>query len=448
MKLSPRDFERAKTKYLGKLARDPADFAARNDLGLLLWNAGKRQEAFELFLETVRLHPQNATAHANLAFAFLRGGALEQARALYEMALRLDPAHVDAKRGLAAVLAQSGTSAADLREVAASADAVTVIPYRGKGTPIAITVLVSLGSGNVHIERLLDERTFATTKVVVELFEASGALPAHDLIFNAIGDADSCAEALVSAQRLVANQAAVLNRPDRVAATTRSANAERLGRIPGVVTARTQLVARADLQEPSAADALTRSGLHFPLLLRSPGHHTGHHFVRVENADALATAAAELPGDALYAIDFIDVRAGDGKVRKFRVMFVDGKLYPLHLAVSPDWKVHYFSAQMADYPEHRAEDEAFLNDMEALLGGDAIAALHRIAEELGLDYAGIDFALSPNREIVVFEANATMVVVQPHDDERWAYRKLPVRRVTTAVRNMLVAKAASRARAI
>ena len=29
---------------------------------------------------------------------------------------------------------------------------------------------------------------------------------------------------------------------------------------------------------------------------------------------------------------------------KYRVMFIDGVCHPLHLAISRDWKVHYFTA--------------------------------------------------------------------------------------------------------
>ena len=41
-------------------------------------------------------------------------------------------------------------------------------------------------------------------------------------------------------------------------------------------------------------------------------------------------------------------------------MMIDGRLYPLHLAVSRRWKIHFFSADMSDSAEHRAEDRAFL----------------------------------------------------------------------------------------
>lgn len=421
----------------------PSDFASLNDLGLKLWNEGKRKEAFAIFLEAVERFPKVATAHANVAFVFLRGGALEEARAHYETALRLDPKHADAKRGLAAVLAQSGAAAgaAGLREVAGSENAVTALPYRGRTKPVRLLLLVSLGSGNLQIERLLDDRIFAVTKLIVELFGQDHALPPHDLIFNGIGDADACAEALSLAQRIVAAapQAKVVNAPERVLLTTRVGNAERLHGLPGVVTPRTRLITR-----PAAPGDLEREGFALPLLLRSPGHHTGHHFELIARDADLPRALETVPGEQLYAIEYLDVRNDDGKVRKYRVMFVDGRLYPLHLAISGNWKVHYFSADMADVPEHRAEDERFLNAMPEVLGGQAIQALQAIASTLGLDYAGIDFALTGDGRVVVFETNATMVVVQPADEERWAYRRGPVLRVTEAVREMLLARAGAR----
>jgi hypothetical protein len=134
----------------------------------------------------------------------------------------------------------------------------------------------------------------------------------------------------------------------------------------------------------------------------------------------------------------LDTRGEDGSFRKFRVMMVGGDLYPLHLAVSQNWKVHYFSADMADRPEHRAEDEAFLRDMPAVLGPRALRALNETRNLLGLDYGGIDFALDRAGNVVVFEANATMTVALPGEDERWRYRVAPVARVRQAVRRMLL----------
>ncbi len=125
-------------------------------------------------------------------------------------------------------------------------------------------------------------------------------------------------------------------------------------------------------------------------------------------------------------------------MRKYRVMMIDGALYPLHVAISSHWKIHYFTADMADNPEHRAEDAEFLENMAGVLGPRAMAALAEIQSRLGLDYAGIDFGLSATGEILLFEANATMVVNPPEPEEKWAYRRPAVERIDKAVRNMLM----------
>ena len=99
------------------------------------------------------------------------------------------------------------------------------------------------------------------------------------------------------------------------------------------------------------------------------------------------------------------------KSRKYRVMFIGGALYPLHLAISSDWKVHYFTADMALDQDHRREEQFFLDDMEQALGPRAMGALMRIATQLGLNYGGIDFAVGQDGALIFFEANTTMVIV-------------------------------------
>jgi hypothetical protein len=124
--------------------------------------------------------------------------------------------------------------------------------------------------------------------------------------------------------------------------------------------------------------------------------------------------------------------------RKYRVLFIGGRLYPLHLAISPNWKVHYFSADMTDRADHRAEEAAFLADMAGALGAGTIAALERIAATLGLDYGGIDFGRDAAGNILLYESNATMAVFPPPPDEHFAYRRAPVERVIAAIRQLIV----------
>jgi hypothetical protein len=79
--------------------------------------------------------------------------------------------------------------------------------------------------------------------------------------------------------------------------------------------------------------------------------------------------------------------------------------------------------------------------MPGVLGPRAMAALAEMQTRLGLDYAGIDFGLSAGGEVLLFEANATMVVNPPEPDEKWAYRRPAVERIYAAVRRMLMARA-------
>ncbi len=84
--------------------------------------------------------------------------------------------------------------------------------------------------------------------------------------------------------------------------------------------------------------------------------------------------------------------------------------------------------------------------MAAALGGKAMAALARIEAVLGLDYAGIDFGLGANGDLLLFEANATMVIAVPDADERWAYRRTAIRQIIDAVVAMIMRKSTEAAR--
>jgi glutathione synthase/RimK-type ligase-like ATP-grasp enzyme len=267
----------------------------------------------------------------------------------------------------------------------------------------------------------------------------------HDLVVNAIGDADLAGPALAGAAVLVQQTTApVINPPAAVLATGRAAIAQRLGAIAGVRTARMAAINRNLLAAPHAVTALTEHGFSFPLLLRSPGFHGGENFLKLDSADDLPAAVQSLPGRELLAIEYLDAFWPDGKARKYRAMTIGGKLYPLHCAVSHHWKIHYFSAEMAEFPEHRAEDAAFLADMPGVLGPQAMGALHAIQNALGLDYGGIDLGIGRNGDLLVFEANATMVILPPGDDPLWNFRRPAVERACQAVHAMLTSKAAGK----
>jgi tetratricopeptide (TPR) repeat protein len=428
----------ARNAYLELLARDPSHRLALNNLGTLLYETGYRTAARTAYAEAVARHPEDPMSRVNLGNLLYESGDIEAARAQFEMALRFDPDHTGAHRGLAYVfdeLNEPDRAEQHRRRGFENLPAIA-LPYRGEGPPVPLLLLVSAVGGNIPTRHLLDDRVFRTFVVTPDFYDPHQPLPPHRIVFNAIGDADLAASSLAAARSLLSlTNAPLINHPTAVLATGRADHAARLAGLQGVITPLTVTLPRELLTEPGT---LERHGFHFPLLVRSPGFHTGRHFVKVDTPDDLAGAIADLPGAELTVIEFLNARGEDGKVRKYRVMMIDGTLYPLHLAISNDWKIHYFSADMAEDAVNRAEDAAFLEDMPRVLGPQAMDALAGIQATLGLDYAGIDFGLSPRGEVLLFEANATMVVNPPPAGEQWAYRRQAVERIFEAVRQMLL----------
>jgi glutathione synthase/RimK-type ligase-like ATP-grasp enzyme len=434
----------AQMAFVGILRKAPTHFSALNEFGTLLTNIGAIAAACRVYTEAITHHPENPIGRVNLANLLLRANRHAEAREHYEAVLRIDPEHAPAHQGLGAVLADIGDRAGARHhfEKGFRNHAISTLPYRGSEAPVTLLQLVSSGGGNIPTAPFLDDRVFLTSVIVADYLNPSAALPPHQLIFNAIGDADLCEPALEAAARLIARTSApVINDPNAVMKTGRIGNANRLRDLPGVVTARTIAIARDVLAGPDGIACVAKHGFTFPLLLRSPGYHTGRNFILVERAVELAEAAASLPGTDLLVIEYLDARGKDGNARKYRVMMIAGRIYPLHLAISGNWKVHYFTSDMADKPDHRSEEAHFLADMPAVLGSKAIAALNQIRDALDLDYAGIDFGLSSDGDLLLFEANATMVISPPSPDEQWSYRRAAVTAILDAVSAMIKEKA-------
>jgi len=439
--------EEARLQYLELLELEPGSARALNNLGNLLLGVQRRAAARELFERAVECNPRHLDSRANLGNLLVKQGELEAARVQFEAALAIDAAYRPGHAGLSFILGELGEPelAAAHRARAFAGHAVVIAPYRGERPPITVLELVSVTGGNIRTDEFLSDRVFQRVIVTTEFYTPETVLPPHDVVVNAVGDADAARGALEGALRVVERlresagdtAAPVINAPLAVLRTGRCAVAERLAGIAGVRTARTRRLAKDEV----TADRLAALGFGFPVLLRAVGFHGGEHFEKVETADELAEAVAGLPGDAVLAIEYLDARAVDGKIRKYRVMFVDGRLYPLHVAIAHHWKIHYFSAEMAKSAENRAEDRRFLEDMAGVLGERAMAALSEIQRVLGLEYAGIDFGLNAAGEVLVFEANATMAVVIPEKDARWDYRRGAVERIFKAVWKMLGDKA-------
>ncbi len=434
--------EAALQAYLAVLKRDPRHLGTLTNLGLMVTQRGDPTSGRAFFTQAITHHPLSTIAHVNLARTLLEQGEVTSAEAQYEAALALDADFFAAHHGLALLYEQTGDAVRAERhlERAFEKRVAWTLPYMGTAPPVRVLLLVSARGGDVVTHPFLDDRIVQTTMFVPEGFRAGMTLPPHDVVFNGIGDADRCRKSLERARDVLASSPArVINDPVTVLATGRAATATRLGTIAGVRLPHTEAIARTEI----TIENLHARNWTFPLLLRAPGYQAGRYFERVDDAAELEAKLALTPGAELFVIEYVDTRGTDGCVRKYRILFVDGRPYPVHLAISGDWKVHYFSADMAERGDHRAEEARFLGDARGVLGTSAYAALEAIGRELGLDYGGVDFGIDAAGRVVVFEANATMAVYVPAGGAEWAYRRPAYDAVIAAVRGLIASHAAS-----
>jgi hypothetical protein len=362
------------------------------------------------------------------------------AREWFDRTLALDPENADARIGRAIVLEEMGDL--DAARAAWQSErlrgAVRVVPFTGTGEPVRLLTIASALHA-IRYELFADATLMQNTVLYTQAYDPAQPLPAHDVVLVAVADVESDAAALAIAAGIVERtDAPVLNRPDRVLRTARVEQAQRLASIDDVVVARVASVSRDDLLQSGAGAAARALGSTYPLLVRSPGFHNGRFFELVRDDGQLEAELRSMPRDEVLLISYQDTRAADGMVRKYRVMSIGGTLYPVHLAISPNWKVHYVSSAMAGNAAFRAEESVFLNDMHDVLGTRAITALTAIATSMGLDYGGIDFGIAPDGRVVVFEANGAMAIFVPDADPRWDYRRPAMTAALRAATRMIV----------
>jgi hypothetical protein len=194
------------------------------------------------------------------------------------------------------------------------------------------------------------------------------------------------------------------------------------------------------VEGPVAVDAISQaaaaSGIVLPVLLRPAGSHGG---AGVRRIDDWAVLDAFSLGDAAawYVSQFHDCRDGDGFVRKYRIIFVNGEPFAYHLAISRDWLVHYVTSGMDTQAWKLAEEARFLDDPVSVLGATAWDAVRKAGARLGLAYGGMDFTRLIDGSVLVFEANATMLVHPEDEDGVLAFKNPAVLRIVQAFSNLI-----------
>lgn len=381
--------------------------------------------------------PALAEAHAARANVALRDGESADALVRYRRALLLAPD--DAQLHLAVAELEyalhGGTNgSANLREALARAH---VYPVRRTRAPLGVLLLTAPVPWSEHVllDLVLDPERIAVHRLYPLGFDpAREPLPPYDCVVVGMRAGEAMRDAIAAAADLVSRlERPVLNRPERIAHCDRPALARTLREVPACTTPAVRRVARAALLAGAELPP-------FPLLIRPIDTHGGRGLARVDDEAALRAYVATSAESAFDVAPFVDYRSADGWYRKYRVMLVDGEPYPYHLAIAPQWMVHYQTSAMRDHGWMREEERRFQNDPVSVFPAwnEAFGA---IAAAIGLDYVGIDCARLPDGEILVFEADPAMLVHALDPDERFAYAGAAVARIGTALERAVASRA-------
>ncbi len=405
---------------------------ARGDAALA---AGNFAEAIESYRRACQAAPRDTRPLVGLYTASIASGELALARQSVDSCLALDPENYDALLTLSALLWKGGAREEAWQVLGQAAHSHPIVTKRDfdPGKP-AIVRFRSLERSHYNVikrrdgtyRKLLSGGHFSTRFLLERGHYNSFVVNVHgrnldrlnletpaDLFINSVSCPDLGANALASISRFVKRWPGVpvINHPDRVMATSRDRNCQRLGAIPGVVFAKTVRFRSSSVNADLLASLLAAKGFGRPLILRKAGTQTGQSIALISEHQGIVDYLEQAAEDSEhYAIQYIDSRGESGLYHKTRVFFIDGRLYPVAALTSDSWQIHSGDRYrvMTSQAWTRQREQKFLEHPEDFLGADNLRRLYAIRDLLELDFFGVDFTILQDGRMLVFEANPAM----------------------------------------
>jgi glutathione synthase/RimK-type ligase-like ATP-grasp enzyme len=370
-------------------------------------------------------------------------GEIESLRSLAYAVLRRDPAARDAHLRLYEVEQMLGQPQAGIAHLRMALRTSRIVTLPAKREPAELTVLalsrVARWEANTPLELVLDDERTTLHRYYID--DADPALsdepvPPYDVLFNTIAESESAGPALTLATAFAERAGRpAINSPEIVATLGRSEVAERFAASSSIVA---PAVERVD------AAALRARSINEPLVVRPVGSQAGFGLARIGDPEELRAYLEEHVYPAYFAMPFVDYRNDDGFFRKYRIMFVAGAALACHLAISPRWMIHYYNAAMAEHQWMRDEEARFIADLDAVFTGRLAAALGEIAAAIPLEYFGIDCAIARDGRLLLFEADAAMLVHGTDPPYLYPYKRAGFERIQTALNALLQSRRSGR----
>lgn len=315
---------------------------------------------------------------------------------------------------------------------------------RGGKDALRLLVVKTPGdlTANTPIECILENAPITMDVVYVGPGLAwPSVLPPHDLIFVAIGEADTHNAVLAQLADLLAHSTTpVLNRPQYIPQLSRSAAFDLLHTVPGLHMAQTYRVERDTLQRLATGQGTLESlalNLAYPFIVRPLGLHGGIGLCKIERPEDLAAYLGQIEAELFFVANFVNYASDDQLFRKYRVVLVDGQAYLAHMGISSHWMVHYPYKEMKEFASRRGEEAHAMLHFDQEFGQRHAAALSGIYNAVKLDYFGFDCAETQDGKLLVFELSNALIIHACDDEAVFPYKLPQMHKIFSAFYTML-----------
>lgn len=347
--------------------------------------------------------------------------------------LDVNPGDAAALMDLSTLLQATGqrTQGLDIQSVAIAEQKI-FRKVHGTGDALRVIAFVTAGDmmANTPIDFLLEGSDYTLFYVYVDATtQKLPDLPRCDVAILAIGESAETRPVLATMKNLLLDWQgpSVLNaKPETIAAMTRDGVNALFASEPSIVAPVVQRAVRHDM----AANA-------YPCIIRPQGTHAGLGMAKIDDAAALNAYLEQQTADAFYLSPYIDYSSADGLFRKQRIVFINGKAFPSHYAVSEHWMVHYLSADMSGKAERRVEEAVWMQTFDTDFAVRHAAAFEALYRNIGLDYFGIDCAELHDGRLLLFEADVAMIVHDMDSADIFPYKKPAMQKLFRAFQTML-----------
>jgi glutathione synthase/RimK-type ligase-like ATP-grasp enzyme len=312
--------------------------------------------------------------------------------------------------------------------------------------PTGTHLLALVSSGDLTQNNVVEFLVEGSDIVLDMLYVTLGSnlletMPEHDVLMVAVSESDRNRPLLKHIEDSIQSwPKLIINSPDRIRLTSRDQACEVLTSETGIVVPVTVRISRETLlrtgQEKMALSCLNED-ISFPIIVRPVDSHKGIGLKKLDHhSDILEYIKAQIEED-FYVSRFVNYQSQDGLFRKYRIVFIGGKAFVCHMAISENWMVHYMSAGMSDSLEKRNEEACFMETFDYDFGLKHEKAFKNIVERIGLDYVGIDCAETADGELLIFEIDSSMTIHAMDSIVDFPYKHVQLRKVFNAFRDLL-----------